>query len=294
MKYIIINSLFLAVGIMVGCDNATGFKTPADTKSDMNALTGDKSPSQSGKLDKDGGGVSQNSPDSGSTNDGLTPGQNSDASSITNKDGTTGTNKDGTNQDGTNGINKGGTNPDGTPIIADKDRLGDPAQTEVVGTDKNNFKGLTDGQKESMKQCLAHWGLLHPFALDRQMADRVLFAHLEVGPLNRLVDAVVGTEFSGISDTKVTDKPYLTMIFASVNVLATDFLLPTVTYRLLNPNGWYCIDFSFDVGSHLKVQLKKGAHLADPHWAFNIFADQQPIAEHNISILSKSEIEVVP
>ena len=118
--------------------------------------------------------------------------------------------------------------------------------------------------------------------------------NLELGPANRLVDAVLGTEFSGITDTEVTDKPSLILIFASINLLATDFILPTVTYKLYNPNGWYCIHFSFDIGSHLRVELKKGAHLSESHFDLSVLSNETPIAKDNISILSKSTVITVP
>lgn len=182
----------------------------------------------------------------------------------------------------------------GTPD-ANEGKLGDPAQAEVVNDQgQAQTAEMSEAMQQSMQGCLKRWGLFHPFRSDRRVPDRIIFGHLELGPANRVVDAVFGTELSGITDTKVTDKPALIMISASINLLATDFILPTVKYRFLNPNGWYCIHLEADVGSSVKFELKKGAQLADPNWAFGFLADTVPVAKNSISILSKSEIEEIP
>ena len=165
------------------------------------------------------------------------------------------------------------------------ERIGDPAV--AAGRD------LTSHEKEQLKSCLTLWSHHHPFDPNRVRPDKIMI-QVELGPLNRIVDAIAGTEFSGITDTEVTQQPSLIFIPFAVNLLAPGIILPPVAYKFLNPNGWYCIGGSFDLASSLVIQLKRGAHLAESRFDLSILSDTEPVSRVGVSILSRAKVVEVP
>ena len=168
----------------------------------------------------------------------------------------------------------------------------DPATTKMVGGKPGQV--LTPSQTDSVKSCMKMWAWTHPFSRLRTRPDKIIFGNIEIGPANRLIDAVLGTEFSGITDEEVTADPSLILVIASINLGATNFILPEVTYKFHNPKGWYCLNFSLDIASSIKVELKKGAHLADSKFNLSILSNSQAVAAHQVSILSKMSVVTVP
>jgi len=175
------------------------------------------------------------------------------------------------------------------------EELSNPAgATKVVGAAPGASTDVTTAQQDSIKNCMKLWGWHHPFAPGRTRPDKIIFGNIEVGPANRILDGVLGTDFSGITDEEVTDKPSLILVISSINLASADFVLPTVTYKFHNPKGWYCIDFSLELASSLKVELKKGAQLADSRFDLSILSNSQSVAAAQVSVLSKVEVVTVP
>jgi hypothetical protein len=98
--------------------------------------------------------------------------------------------------------------------------------------------------RTGINKCLALWGAGSPFTAASPYRNLGVSVNiLGFGPT--------------VEDTAYTAAPELVVIPASVNVL-------TITkYRLLNPNGWYCMIADVSVGAAIGVDLHKTAHLAD-------------------------------
>jgi hypothetical protein len=62
---------------------------------------------------------------------------------------------------------------------------------------------------------------------------------------------------TAIDDTQKTAAPELVLIPAGVNVLGT------AKYRLLNPNGWYCLASTVNVLGNLSIEVAANAEIAD-------------------------------
>lgn len=100
------------------------------------------------------------------------------------------------------------------------------------------------GQRADVDKCLAAWGDDAPFAADttfRVMSSSVRVAGFGKEP----TDDVVSTD------------PVLIYIEPNVNVAGG------TTYRLLNPNGWYCFNSSVSVLGTTTYEVACSAHMAD-------------------------------
>ena len=301
----------LIVLSMVGCSSSSFKGTPS---SSTTSKSGD---AVQAALSPSGAATAGTTP-----TDGNAPGAQKAASSITADDnpgvggggdkggsGDKGSGDKGSGANDSPGANGGVLNPNAT--AADPSGIGgaisttgdgmtpfkgpladDPATTKMVGGKPGQV--LTPSQTDSVKSCMKMWGWTHPFSRLRTRPDKIIFGNIEVGPANRLIDAVLGTEFSGITDEEVTAQPSLILVIASINLAATNFILPEVTYKFHNPKGWYCLNFSLEIASSIKVELKKGAHLADSRLNLSILSNSQAVAAHQVSILSKMSVVTVP
>lgn len=81
-----------------------------------------------------------------------------------------------------------------------------------------------DSDAETIYNCLKAWGK-HPFPKEKRTADKVLSPSVKV----------LGIGGRNVEDSIDTSKPSLVLIKPSVNVLSK------TTFRLVNPNGWYCL-----------------------------------------------------
>ncbi|MBM4252001.1 MAG: hypothetical protein FJ146_08525 [Deltaproteobacteria bacterium] len=134
-----------------------------------------------------------------------------------------------------------------TTVVEDKGTPGNQL-TEMV-CPKRPAKGWDTCEQEKklrtgINKCLTVWGANSPFNAS--------------SPYRNLGVSVNILGFgSTIEDTNVTAAPELVVIPVAVNVL-------TITkYRLLNPNGWYCMIADVGVGAAIGVDLHKTARLAD-------------------------------
>ena len=97
--------------------------------------------------------------------------------------------------------------------------------------------------KSAISKCLSKWQNA-PFT--------------EGSPYRTIAAAVsVGGDDVMINDTQVTNEPALVLIAAGVNVFGKP------KYRLLNPNGWYCVVANVNVFTDLTIDLHREARLAD-------------------------------
>ena len=153
----------------------------------------------------------------------------------------------------------------------------EPACVAVNGAAIN--KGACEAQKKlrsGVKKCLAAWGAGTPFT--------------EASPYRNLGVAVSVLGFgSSLDDSEATDKPELVVIPASVSVL-------TITkYRLLNPNGWYCMVADVSVGAIINVDLNKNARLADSRADVRVLsAGSNGPAMVDVHVISSVKVRRVP
>ena len=193
----------------------------------------------------------------------------------------------GTSEDltGTNPTSGSGADPqtgsDQNPTLGGQGSQGsqieEPACVAVNGAAIN--KGACEEQKKlrsGVKKCLAAWGAGTPFT--------------EASPYRNLGVAVSVLGFgSTLDDSDTTEKPELVVIPASVSVL-------TITkYRLLNPNGWYCMVADVSVGAIINVDLNQKAHLADSRADVRVLAvGSNGPAMVDVHVISSVKVRKVP
>ena len=98
-------------------------------------------------------------------------------------------------------------------------------------------------ERAAIQACLAKWGNA-PFQADSSY---------------RTVRAAVGWTRGEKTfvDATQTSSPELILVPAIVSVFGT------VTYKLQNPNGWYCLSTAVGVRGETRVEIPASAYLAD-------------------------------
>jgi hypothetical protein len=96
---------------------------------------------------------------------------------------------------------------------------------------------------DAIKSCLAAWGE-HPFGTE-EPRYKVLSSSVKV--------LGVGAE---VTDETETGQPQLVLVKPSVNVLTKG------SFRLMNPNGWYCFASNVTVLAKSEITAHCRAHLA--------------------------------
>lgn len=96
--------------------------------------------------------------------------------------------------------------------------------------------------REAVAACLSNWGK-HPFGKD--LAE-VKFRTISPGV------KILGIGGSNLNDSAVTSSPELVLVKPSVNVLSKS------TFKLLNPQGWYCLKGTTAVlgSAHFEIHCK--------------------------------------
>ncbi|RYZ50380.1 MAG: hypothetical protein EOP07_23060 [Proteobacteria bacterium] len=113
----------------------------------------------------------------------------------------------------------------------------------------------------NLKNCESVWGNDAPARTEDN--TRVIHSNISVGSLG-----------VGISDLKKTDKPEYVVVYSSIAVGGAP------EWKLLNPNGYYCIVSAINVGTSLTVHLDKAAHIADSKASLNVGS----VVEENASV----------
>jgi hypothetical protein len=127
----------------------------------------------------------------------------------------------------------------------------------------------------AINKCLEKFGN-HPF--DRNQVTNYRKIHAAISVLG------VGTS---INDTRATDSPELVLISASINILGSQ------TYKLLNPNAYYCLKVNVNVKAKTIIELACQAKLADNKVNVNALSNTSPpTAKVDVNVLS--DVEVVP
>ncbi|MEZ4316926.1 MAG: hypothetical protein R3F61_05470 [Myxococcota bacterium] len=126
----------------------------------------------------------------------------------------------------------------------------------------------SERQRAAVDRCLAHWKE-HPFG---------------DAPEFRVLSASVRVFGVGSQETleSATEKPDLVLIEPSVNVLTK------TTWKLHNPNGWYCFDTNVGVLSKIVFDADCDANLADSRSGAVVMGD----TETNGGVVVLGDIEV--
>lgn len=98
----------------------------------------------------------------------------------------------------------------------------------------------------AVEACLRSWPG-HPFATAESRKVRVVEGAVRI----------MGMGSQEVTDTTATSHPQLVLLRPSVSIMTK------TTWKLLNPNGWYCFDNAVAVMAKGVVELGCGAHLAD-------------------------------
>lgn len=149
------------------------------------------------------------------------------------------------------GVNNGGVLSSINNIITNNssangsdNNLSNSDYIDVDNPDNFTIPGASDSEIIGVRRCLQKWGRV-PFDYNIQNVRRI---HAAIN---------MGNYGYPINDTHITSYPELIIIYAGVNVNSN------VVYRMLNPNGWYCMLVNVNVNSTLKIDLHCNARLAD-------------------------------
>ncbi len=129
------------------------------------------------------------------------------------------------------------------------------------------------GQREVLAGCLAQWPDA-PFSLDGDPRVRV------IAPSVRVMG--FGQE---VRDDAATAYPQLILVEPPVSILSG------TTYRLLNPQGWYCLDASVSVMGRLTIEAACDAHLATARKGATVVGEDDGV--QGVTVLGKTEVRRV-
>ncbi len=133
------------------------------------------------------------------------------------------------------------------------------------------LRASEESDRDAIRECLAAWGKT-PFTA--------------TSPYRKLATSVkIAGIGKNISDEEETPKPALVLVKPSVNVFTK------ATYRLLNPNGWYCFRSNVTVGGKLQITAHCKAHVASAKDGVAIAASNQDM--DGVTVFGKTELQRV-
>lgn len=150
---------------------------------------------------------------------------------------------------------------------------GDDMVVEPLPPEDYDIPEADDDDLDALHKCMAQWKNL-PF-------DQTINSYKKISAA-----VTVGGYGNAVNDTEATDTPQLVLISAGVNVLGAP------TYKLLNPNGYYCIKVNVNVQTDLTVELHCNARLSDGKVNVNVQSNQNDVTSA-VGVHVLSEVEVV-
>ncbi len=146
--------------------------------------------------------------------------------------------------------------------------------TEPEEEDSDVAESLDDSASGiAARKCLALWGAT-PFA-STYAPDKQLTASTMVLGWDKVV----------VTDSTQTHAPQLIVVHGAVN------LIGIARFKLLNPNGWYCLASLKNVLASIAVELKQSAHLADSGLDA---ASVRPTGDPSVIVKADMKVEKVP
>jgi len=124
-----------------------------------------------------------------------------------------------------------------------------------------------------INRCLGAW-TDHPFTDPANEEVRVIQTSVRV----------MGFGGGEPQDTLATDQPQLVLIQPAISAVSR------TTYRLENPNGWYCFNTTTTVLGQNRMHLACGAQLANSRDGIAILGDDETSSEGGVVVLSEIEV----
>lgn len=150
------------------------------------------------------------------------------------------------------------------------------ASVQVSSANSSGTSAAEAKDNKAIAQCLKNWGN-SPFTT--------------ASPYKRIAASVSVFGFGdAVDDETPTADPQLIVVDAAVNVLGNP------TYKLENPNGWYCIVADVNVLTDVTIDLKQGAHLSDTSVGVNVLGKTTggTAGSTDVNVLSCENVVVVP
>ena len=141
----------------------------------------------------------------------------------------------------------------------------------ILGAPHALAKKGADGDQVALRECLSKWAS-HPFPKDGDLTFKKIGANVKVMGIG-----------DDVADTAKTDQPELVLVKPSVSVMTK------ATYRLMNPNGWYCMKAKVSVMAKSVIEVDCSAHLAATNEGITIAASNESSKE--IAVLGKATVQ---
>jgi hypothetical protein len=137
------------------------------------------------------------------------------------------------------------------------------------------LRDASDPDFEQVERCLQAWPK-HPFTTPQSRLFREFESSVRV----------MGLGSSEVVDDVATNYPQLIVIRPNVSVMTR------TTWKLNNPNGWYCFDSSVTVMAKGVIQLGCGAHLASGTSEVQVIGESESAG--GVTVLGKVQVERAP
>ncbi len=124
----------------------------------------------------------------------------------------------------------------------------------------------------NVKGCLNAWGSNHPFKNRKKLRFRVIRSGVKVFGLG-----------SNVDDYAKTSYPQLILIESAVNVMGK------TTYRLMNPNGWYCFEDNVNVMGKAVIETACRTHIATSSGSTTVMGSNP--GEGGVTVMGKTVIK---
>lgn len=147
------------------------------------------------------------------------------------------------------------------------------------GADKATYKEtygtrtLGPSELAAVNRCLGAWPD-HPFTDPASEEVRVITTAVRV----------MGFGGGEPEDTVATDYPQLVLIEPAISAVSR------TTYRLENPNGWYCFHTTTTVLGQNRIHLACGSQLANSRDGVAVLGDDETDGASGVVVLSEVEV----
>lgn len=127
---------------------------------------------------------------------------------------------------------------------------------------------------KDVKACLKSWGNEHPFKDKAHLQFRVIDDNVKVFGMG-----------DNVNDDTATSYPQMILVRPAVNVMGK------MVYKLVNPNGWYCMDSNVNVMGKSEIKLACKAKLTSTHGSVTILGKGSATEKSGTTVMGKTEIK---
>lgn len=142
--------------------------------------------------------------------------------------------------------------------------------------DRFNLHGKESPHWPDVKACINAWeGKSNPFRKKKNVRFRIMSSTVKVFGLG-------GGSNSNVDEVK-TSYPQLIFIKSSVNVMGKS------TFRLMNPNGWYCFEDNVNVMGKAVIEIGCNTNLATTSGSTTVMGASRGTS--GVTVMGKSEVK---